>query len=130
MTAIWFSGTRIFPVAGITPAIGCCVTISSSMALFCAEGVGELVAGAEVAGGVRLHPATCTIALRSVRRRIVCSVFILLLSVQWCGGREFEIEQRHLVIKERLVKAGQRVASCANRIQQIQYRTFTSLQNH
>jgi hypothetical protein len=43
------------------------------MALLCA-GVGELLAEAEVAGGVLLHPI-CNVALRSVNKRIVCSIF-------------------------------------------------------
>src|SRR5689334_3790912 len=49
-------------------------------------------------------------------------------SVQRRCGSEFEIEQRHLVIEERLIKPGQRVAARANRIQQIKRRAFTGLQ--
>src|SRR5678816_2661084 len=56
---------------------------------------------------------------------------MLLLSrlVQWRCRSKLEIKQRHLVIKERLVKTGQRVASCANRIEQLQRRAFTGLQS-
>src|SRR6476659_938571 len=49
--------------------------------------------------------------------------------VQGRCGSEFKIQQRHLVIKERLVKPSQRVASGANRIQQIKRRAFTGLQS-
>src|SRR6185503_15773351 len=50
-------------------------------------------------------------------------------SVQRRCCSEFEIKQRHLVIKKRLIKTGERVASCANRIQQIKRRAFTGLQS-
>src|ERR1041384_1042141 len=130
ITAMWFSGTRILPVAGITPAIDCCVTISVTIAPLCGvAGDGELFATAVVAGGFLLHPARSTIALRSVIKKVVCSVLIMLApSVQRRCGRELEIEQRHLVIEKCLVKAGQRVAACADRIEQIERRTFAGLQ--
>ena len=59
-----------------TPAIVCGATISVTIAPLCADaGVGELLAvAAEVAGGVLLHPDR-TIALSSVSKRIVCSIF-------------------------------------------------------
>src|SRR6185369_16212954 len=59
---------------------------------------------------------------------------MLLLSrsesvVQGRCGSELKIKQRRLVIKKRLIKTCERVASCANRIQQIKRRAFTGLQS-
>ena len=46
-----------------------------------------------------------------------------------CRG-EFEIKQRVLIVKERLIEIGKRVAPRANRIEQLQRGAFTSFQGN
>src|ERR1041385_3315642 len=115
---MWFSGTRILPVAGITPAIDCCVTISVTIAPLCGvAGDGELFATAVVAGGFLLHPARSTIALISDIKTVVFSVLIILtVSVQGRSRGEIELGEFTAAYGKCLVKAGQRVAACADRI--------------
>src|SRR6266571_7271065 len=58
MRATPFSGTRIFPLAGIIPAMDCVVTITVSIVPLCVATGFEVLfwAAVRLVGALRLHP--------------------------------------------------------------------------
>src|SRR4051794_1790900 len=114
MFAMRSSGTRTFPVAAIDPAICCGATISNSMAELCA-GASAFAGRLEAFGGASapLRPQPTHIAaarsegIKSGGTILRCDISRILsptcLLLQGRRGRQFEIEQRHPVVEERLV---------------------------
>src|SRR5262245_60184435 len=128
MTAIRFSETRNFPGATMPPSMACGATTSSSIAGFCEDSdvVAPVCAVAVLKGAfaVFLQPHRSSVRSATskratmLRRKNITSILSLTpLFLQRRGGRQFKVEQRHLVIKKRLVITCQGFAPGADGIQ-------------
>src|SRR5215470_15877333 len=107
------SVTRILPVALTVPAIACGVTISTSIPWLCPVGGVSMLAEVFAAGGVDFeHPPHIAPMASDESNNLLIdlrlNIFTIFRAVlrQRRSGRQLEIKQRHLVIKNGLVKAG------------------------
>ena len=126
-------------MATIAPAIDWGATVSNSMAWLCAESDDAALCGwlEEVDGALPLLLQPTQIhAMRNVTiksewlnlRLNILSILSeahLLLEIR--RGRELKVKQRHFVIKNCLVKIGERFSPRSDSIEQLDRRAFTGL---
>src|ERR1051325_7186603 len=139
MFATRSSGTRTFPVAAIDPAICCGATISNSMAELCAGAAaldGWPEAFEEASAPLLPQPAQ-TAAARSdadksvgviLSRNISRVISPSCLLLQRRRGRKLKVEQRHLVVEERLVITREGLAPRAYGVEEVERGTLAGLQ--
>src|SRR3982751_3431616 len=129
MLAMRSSVAWILPVATTDPSIFVGCTISTSMPEFCPFSDAEsLVAVATVTLVVsvpdreqpRARAETSSVRVRKSRKVVFMNIRVPCCLEQRSSGRQLEIEERRLIVENRLVKAGQCISPGAYRVEQLE----------